>query len=100
MVCLLICDVSRFSVELDLPTIALLTSHRIIQLYYSITPSADQLDVLLFQNFILRKRFSPSTIPEGSQSVYSVVLDGPPAADVSLELEAADNFARLEYTVV
>ena len=63
---------------------------------YPLSPYADQLDVLLFQSFLLRKRSGPSTIPEGSQSVYSVVLDGPPASDISLELEAADNFARLE----
>ena len=65
---------------------------------FNIVLSADQLDVLLFQNFLLRKQSGPSSIPEGSQSLYSVVLDGPPPTNVALELEAADNFARFEST--
>ena len=51
-------------------------------------------DVLLFQNILLQKLSSPSSIPEGGQSVYTARLDGPPPSGLTLDLAASDGFLR------
>ena len=57
-------------------------------------PLLEREDVLLFQSFLLQKRASPGYITEGSQSVYSVKLNGPPPTNVAIELNASDQLTR------
>ena len=54
-----------------------------------------QEEVLHFQLFRFKKETGPSFIPEGEQSVYTVLMDGPPDNEVTLELATAvDGYIR------
>ena len=57
-------------------------------------------DVLLFQNYLVQKQVAPSAIPEGSQAVYTVRLDGPPPNDVAITVNAADDFIRFSLKTI
>ena len=48
-----------------------------------------EIDVLHFQTFQFKKQNGPAFIHEGQQSVYTVLMDGPPDSDVTLELATA-----------
>ena len=48
--------------------------------------SAAEFDVLHFQSFQFRKLSGPAFINEGQQSIYTVLMDGPPDTDVTLDL--------------
>jgi len=61
----------------------------------SLNNPSEREDVLIFQSFLLQKRSSPGYITEGSQSVYSVKLNGPPPSNVAIELNASDQLTRI-----
>ena len=50
----------------------------------------------LFKTFRFKKRSGPSSIPEGQQAVYTVEMDGPPASEVTLQLQAVGDYIRSE----
>lgn len=50
---------------------------------------------LQFQQFRFKKGSGPAAIREGGQSVYTVLMDGPPESEVTLDLQTAvDGYIR------
>lgn len=55
-------------------------------MFYHLLHFLAEIDVLRFQSFQFKKQTGPAFISEGQKSVYTVLMDGPPDSDVTLEL--------------